>query len=176
MSVQFHAHPLELIKIGLALSKEFDLFFIYADIKTKELFFVNSEKEIDDVGFCGESGYLMVLLEKELTVEIDCFSKLHAIQKKGIFIEVGVLNEEGLKESIISFSKEDIQYAKVDPKKVIARFKKFTMTGAIAFNIKTGTSGISKTHRYTKAAKNLYDSGVKIIPFGGGKTVFFKLP
>lgn len=175
-SVQFHAHPLELIKIGFSLSEEFKLFCVCADQNTNSVFFINFKDEITMINSHVNSCNLMVLFEKEIAEKIDGFTKLRENQQRGIFIEVGALNEEGLRESVISFSKNDIEYKNVDPKKVVARFKKFTRTGAVSFNIKMGTSVVSKTHRYTEGAKKLHDSGVKIIPFGGGKTVFFRLP
>ena len=97
-------------------------------------------------------------------------------QNGGLYVEAGALTNTGLEESVIAYSKEEIQFRKTDPKAVLSRFKKeFSKAGVTAFNEKTGAESILKNHRYTERAKDLYNSGIRIVPFGGGKTVFVKL-
>lgn len=174
--VQFHAAPKELIKMSVDIANHFGLNYYCADITNDVLVFLGEdilkeyESEIKNVEF------LIVLLEPKQKQDIKTVSDLKDIKNSGIYINVAMFNENGLNESGIGFSKEKIMYEITDPKKIISKFKKFTRTGAIAFNKKTGAEALSRTHRYTEGAKALYDSGSAIIPFGGGKTVFFKLP
>jgi len=171
-SVQFHANPQELVGIVSQIAAEFGVFYLCGNSKTKKLI----EAQFITLDECEEYPNLVVIFEQDYSCKIKNFDDLQMLQNDGVYIEVGDLSDAGLKESIISFSKEKVKFERVDPKKIISKFKKFTKTGAIVFNIKTGAEGVSRTHRYTEGAKALYDAGVAIIPFGGGKTVFFKLP
>lgn len=84
-----------------------------------------------------------------------------------VLIDIGLQTASGLKQSRISSVASDPTVIGL-AKAIAKELRKHSHSGVTAVNVELGVSHVNKNLRYTDAAKRLEESGLPMLPFGGG--------
>jgi len=167
--IQFHATPEELFEFLNCLRNEVKFSVAIIGWKPFSLKLVSKYEEFDfnKLGTIGKSDFIRVVISSsESLTPADSEGRFYNQNAGSVTIDIGVYSDNSLGESALSFMSsniDEIEFAN----KIISRLKKITSAGVMAVNPDTGAESIIKTHRYTQAAKMLYDSGIRIMPIAG---------
>lgn len=160
--IQFHASIKELVEFCLFIEKAYNLSFVC----------FGSNKQpcslYDLVAHPFYGGRIFIRRKENNAYEVD----FDALEKTSLNLDVGAYFEDKIFESSIYFQKDlpkqDCELFGL----ILKEFRKITKSGVTALNIETGAKSFLKNNRYTDEIVELFRTGNKIIPFGGGKKIF----
>lgn len=109
----------------------------------------------------------VVTLDKPNLDGVTKGSQVYEKNPRSLTLDVGKQTAKGLSESYLAYATDDAT-AKKHWKRIASDLKKFTKTGAIAFDPESGAKSLLRNHRYSEGAKRLSDAGVPILPIAGG--------
>ena len=170
ITIQFHATLEEIVQFASSTCNELGLYLTKMTTKPFNVSDVSSNLDIE----CNDrSAALRLIFTKgKPALEVSSPNNFYDLNTDSIGLNVGLISERGLTESSLAFMSNDDEAINI-AKKVASRLKKITYAGAIVVNALNGAEGKASSHRYTKAAKTMYDKGVKMRPLAGD--VYFKL-
>ncbi|MCU7996650.1 hypothetical protein L5L55_17425 [Shewanella glacialipiscicola] len=168
--IQFHATLEELVEYINSTSSDLGLVVTVMVLRPFGLRETDGELSVEALNIDGDVRIIFTV--QKPSMDASSPNNFYDLNPGTIGLHIGLLTEQGLKESALVFMSDDKEKA-VIANKVASRLKKLTKAGATAVNPVNGAEANARTHRYTSGAEALYNEGIKILPVAGSS--FFKL-
>lgn len=166
INFEFHAIGDEIINVINNSIFEYDLHLVSIQLFPKFTCELISKEDINKKNKVILNSRMIVLYNYEPNVMIGDYNVFLDKNTDGIIFEIGVENDEKLKESRISGITENKETLKIW-KDIVKRFKDTMLKGAWVINPNNGEKEYYNNHYYTLPAKELFQKGIKIVPYTG---------
>ncbi|QDH35948.1 hypothetical protein [Porphyrobacter sp. YT40] len=162
LAIQFHAMPEEHAGLMAAALADCDLWVstFAGDLPNFKLMGRADKPEIP-------AGCLAVVFTaSEPDLDPPSIYQFASRNPDALVLEIGELTEAGLAESFLWTKSRDPDLVR-RWRAAVRPLKSALLSGAIAFNSRTGLTGPMKWHRYTRAAREAYAAGIVLRPVAG---------
>lgn len=165
MSIQFNAHPQELLSFVRDIVAAYRLHIVritFPPYKAEEISERSLDSLFDDVSKGLELAFSIVPPSLPVAGSLEFYDR----NPDALSLEVGKFDAQGLTESQLSAETRDIAAMSIW-KKVAKRLRSITTEGATATNPRTGHSGPAASQRFTAGAIKLWKKGVPLLTVTG---------
>lgn len=166
INLEFHSIGDEIINVIKNSVLQYDLYVVSIQLFPKFTCELIRKEDINEKNKVISNSIMIVLYNYEPNLFIEDYNVFLDENTDGIIFELGVLDDEKLKESRISSITENKDTLKIW-KDIVKRFKNTMLKGAWVINPNNGAKEYYKNHCYTLLAKELFQKGVKIMPYAG---------
>ncbi|WDU47372.1 hypothetical protein KNO30_04795 [Taylorella equigenitalis] len=157
ISIQFFAHPEELIKLSNLIKEKTSAEAVYFKIPFMRISEDKLSKHVKDIN-------CVFFIFNEYQESVSRYDALHK-NPDSLVLEFGQVDEVGLNESRLACQTDKENIFKIWKRAANILRKYSTSLGFEAYSIKTGLSSKANS-RYTNGAAELYESGVPLVQPG----------